>query len=103
MSMHTPSPWRVVEGRGDSLNVVSGPEGSRGFLIAEVTALAPAASDEEWAANARLISAAPDLFAACKAVFADFELHIRGRNAPGYQDHWKAVRAAIAKAEGKTS
>ena len=50
-------------------------------------------------ANARLISAAPDLLAACKAALASFlDAHAHVRTGACACD---AIQAAIAKAEGR--
>jgi hypothetical protein len=51
----------------------------------------------EGAANSRLIAAAPDLLAACKA--GESFLRMIGEPAPPHP--WMQLRDAIAKAEGK--
>lgn len=86
MSKHTPGPW-VVEKDGFSLAM-------GGQVVA--TAIAPdRASINEQRANASLISAAPDLLAACYAAMGA----IIGL---GLENTEKRIREAIAKAEGET-
>lgn len=90
---HTPGPWEVSEGRG--FRSIKASDG--GHVIA---------SDQgeftgNWEANARLIAAAPDLLEAAKHTLSVLEgtgTKIEGReNFIGIP----ALRAAIAKAEGK--
>lgn len=97
----TPGPWRVIDSH-------DGPYvRSKGGLIAGGvrTSHWPGQDErylaelEERVANARLISAAPDLYEALKAIMDDVEptefalsSHIRD-----------AARSALAKARGETS
>lgn len=66
------------------------------------------ASRKEREANRHLISAAPDLLAALKAVVVDVREYESINNlapSPGHSDCWQSVtqaEAAIAAAEGKT-
>lgn len=106
---HTPGPWVIHEwGIGDSVIEVNGPDGAQ---IAEIDTLRESTETEhvrasgEHRANARLIAAAPDLLAACKAADGAFD-RIEAQGADGDSEAWKMafaawqnVRAAIAKAE----
>lgn len=93
---HTPGPWHrewVVDGAFQ----VSGQANGDKCVIAS---RAPFPSRHfEFAANARLIAAAPELLAACQAMFA------ASRHGAEYTDDEHAalalIEAAIAKAEGK--
>ena len=109
MSSHTPGPW-VAAGPA-----VKAPK-AMGLPVAQCLKAATASasgraviSEEEAAANARLIAAAPDMLVALvdaeEALAA--EADIRGGHDEGY---WhpighalKAVRAAISKAGGASS
>jgi len=87
MSKHTPGPWEVDGYR------VGHPVGKHGFdLVARILQTDNATED---AANARLIAAAPDLLAACKAALesddAPFAISLPLET---------TLREAIAKAEG---
>jgi hypothetical protein len=83
---HTPGPWTYREGyRGTEEYVVQrGHEG--GFVVEGL-------SKERAEADARLIAAAPEMLEALKGLLDRFY-------APACPE-WDAVRAAIAKAEGK--
>ena len=92
---HTPGKWEVGD-QGDDLTIYP-PDSHAGF-IAKVSSRK---STEEAGANARLIAAAPDLLAACKAAMG-----------PARMDEWEhagSVRhnalqelsTAIAKASGE--
>lgn len=112
---HTPGPWQAVQMYSDALTVLD----PKGFEIVEATrtailpdyeerlgvghwALSEQAhrylSDEEQAANARLIAAAPELLEALEWALRAME----ARNplwAEG--ERFVAARAAIAKAKGE--
>jgi len=100
---HTPGPWRQDE--PGSLLVVAG----EAKHATDIVAGCWGHSDVRYAegvANARLISAAPDLLAALKAEI-DTHGHLSGRcavpaGADGCSARCEVVRAAIAKAEGRT-
>lgn len=122
---HTPGPWQAVRMYSDALTVLD----PKGFEIVEATrtailpdyeerlgvghwALSEQAhrdlSDEEQAANARLIAAAPDLLAAgmeaAGSLSAAMEIMTRlgyGRTANVMQAYHDALVAAIAKAKGE--
>lgn len=49
----------------------------------------------------RLFAAAPELLAACKALVADYDASSQGFAPNPFHKHEAALRAAIAKAEGK--
>lgn len=101
MSGHTKGPWKArVNPDGGRLSV----EGADGTAVVAGCGCC----DSPWTdkahaeANARLIAAAPDLLAACKALlqFEDAEI---GESGGELEDSMRAVamiRAAIAKAEG---
>ena len=81
MSQHTPGPWF-------SHNLWLGPEGKGPFAF-------PLGTDEDQAAaNARLIAAAPDLLAALEAATACLA------RAPDAYPLLKQAEIAIAKARG---
>jgi len=50
--------------------------------------------------DANILAAAKELLAAAETVYRDFDLQIHGKPAPGYQEHWRALCAAIAMAKG---
>ena len=79
---HTPGPWSVYLGQS-----ISGPNGERVVEGSCINCPLTFAND----ADARLISAAPDLLAACKAIESG---HLT------YVASGAMLRAAIAKAEG---
>jgi hypothetical protein len=87
MSAHTEGPWRVIHHGGDSYGVQMGRIG--GFML-------DAHSNPE--ANARLMAAAPDMLRACRHAL-DWLASYPGGGASKAYDH---VRAALAKAEGKS-
>jgi hypothetical protein len=89
---HTPGPWRFH----DEL-ILAGGHGRQGKTLAESPGQFHWETDPEWFANARLIAAAPELLAACKAMLED--PHARGLWPEGYHVDIDAGRAAIAKAE----
>lgn len=101
MTGHTPGPWTVAEpgevdehygvldGFGHTASVYGYPEEASAAL-----------------ANARLISAAPDLLAACQAVAHDLQAALDGDDFSGMPDaelfraFLNVLLPAIAKAEG---
>ena len=97
MSKHTPGLWQFYA-------LLSGSENHNGFRVTNgsqkwwnIATVNPLDSDGvEGEANARLISAAPDLLAALQALMAD-------NSALTFQDHLQLsanARAAIARATG---
>jgi hypothetical protein len=95
MSNPTPGPWGTNE--GIDIWIMAG------FLH---VATIPRADDGDWSpANARLISAAPDMLAALEA--HDAYMRDIGHSDPDCEAlhpkaaaNWRRVRAAIAKAKG---
>ena len=108
---HTPGPWRVG---GTSGNTGEAEEIAAGLRIIAWTADTYNEDEDEGEvtdedrANARLIAAAPELLAACTAVANDCERVIDGDDCSGMSDaelfgaFLDTLRAAIAKAEGRT-
>lgn len=97
MASHTPGPWVLGECRRMTV-------GGFGFPVADKDGNTPAFvaswrdnAAEEGSANARLIAAAPDMLAALKAA----ERWMSGEGIA--TDALDMVRAAIARAEGRTS
>jgi len=98
--MHTKGPWKVGDGTYPKSDRFVW--GSDGYLIADCSDINNRTSDEERA-NARLISAAPDLLEALReaqAVLAGTELNDEEDQSP-LDVVRSTVSAAIAKAEGK--
>lgn len=85
---HAPGPWFVRD-----LEVVT----ANNVFVASVEGELRTPEDE---ANARLISASPDLLQACRCALADLE----GSDYPTDSERltMEDLRAAIAKAEGRT-
>lgn len=102
---HTPGPWTVgtsralaYDSRGDVCDeriYISPDPKISANMICQVGGL----RDRNTEANARLISAAPELLEACKAALKIIEAE---QEACGiYTAHTNIIRAAIAKAEGR--
>ena len=100
---HTPGPW-THEGFGVWSHVngenrrVACSEFDRGDGPYKVK------TEAEAVANAALISAAPDLLEACKALMRHMEppaLPGDARTLTGYALDYRAAKSAIAKAEGR--
>ena len=92
---HTPGPWEVGRGyarthstpirwKGENLAWICGMDSAHEFSL------------EQTLANARLISAAPDMLAALEGLLSDNYLAD-----PINADRMAEARAAIAKAKGK--
>ena len=85
--MHTPAPWWVAKSR---IVGQSDPPNGPHAAICSIK--------DTSTADARLIAAAPDLLAACKAIYTT--LQDPGATAEGVLAiHGERLRAAIAKAE----
>ncbi len=99
MSEHTPGPWKVFSDRGRIEWICAGRHKASS---AAICLMAPCAHDvlEEQNANARLIAAAPELLAECKAAVADAATAV---NPSARLPNFDAMKAAIAKAEPKES
>lgn len=94
-SAHTPGPWEVCP---DRLPYRIIPKHSNLVVAAcDGWAAGYRRTHDEYVANARLISASPDLLTAAKWALAYMEAE---DNAEARQQE-AALRAAIAKAEGK--
>ena len=93
---HTPGPWRTdPETNHESVL------GADGKVVADCAIFGTLAAhnDEQCAANARLVSAAPGLLSSLKAILSEIST-IKGCSDATQKTIFKA-RAAIAKAEGK--
>ena len=88
---HTPRPWKVTRWSDKRLSVDRGTHS-----IATLND-----SGDETEANARLITAAPDLLAALDAVLPDLE-HYVATHGPGPDRRLAQARAAIAAAKENT-
>lgn len=84
MTPHTPGPWRNDHG----IEIAAGEKSICGMRF-------PFADDPEMAANARLISAAPELLEALEGLLSD-----RYLSDPINADRMAGARAAIQKATG---
>ncbi len=92
---HTPGQWYTKHGQINSLT------SAHGCTIANCNATAKGISPAEVEANARLISAAPDMLATCVDMLAHWGMEIRtDEDREREQALLAAARAAIAKAEG---
>lgn len=112
---HTPGPWDVSIGPPDHLTkapraiktrIVRGPLGIGEGIIATVEySVYGAKNADEAEANAALISAAPDLLAALKAledaVCKDMDNKFDDAESYACIEQLEMTRAAIAKAEGR--
>ena len=93
---HTPGPWKVINFKrreGRVYEILANGHGSIA-LLTEFSQLQPEA-------NARLIAAAPELWAACQAVLSTVNYTIGSEEADRYRPLLKQVRAALTHAEGR--
>ena len=97
MSNHTPGPWVVVD-NDDELAIMTeqdcvfcsgDPDLDDEYQLATINC---SGCNKEWSDNARLMAAAPELLAACKAAFKSGFLS---------QKEMNQMRDAIKKAEGE--
>ena len=98
---HTPGPWHYAEPNKSHQRPMVWRD-SDGYLIADCSGATVVGYDEAKA-NARLIAAAPDLLAACRALCAAYDNGeaIGGEMAwEQVDDSWALAKDAIAKAEG---
>lgn len=97
----TPGPWSTHR-EGYSTVYVDAPIG--GGVLQEVAACGPTAGGQEQQdANALLISAAPDLYAALVLLMAEVDFSGNGTAKDfGWPRATEAARAAIAKARGES-
>jgi hypothetical protein len=95
---HTPGPWTAEQDTANKNDrfILSGRNGAfshwQGWAVDGVT------TEEEDAANARLIAAAPDLLGACRVLYRIAGLRLRGD--PVAEVALANALAAIEKAEG---
>lgn len=115
MTKFTPGPWAVFEHRGHSGLEVGPPYSDteyNGALKGNVKAVCtirgyrsfyPYDCSDEQRANARLIAAAPELFALLIEMESELKPGPTGGN--DYHDAWRVfgekIQSAIAKTEGK--
>lgn len=98
MAEHTPGPWQAVEDALTTVRVVAVRPGTQ-VIERDICEFHFGAKDEEEA-NARLIASAPDLLAALKGLTDFLSGH---RSKSQVVALAREARAAIAKAEGRTS
>ncbi len=100
---HTPGPWEVSRGaQSDAYSVEAAMQTICNVKFIKGQELSKAGVKQEES-NARLIAAAPELLAACKATIAEFKQlgQAMGEYTPPETvDVWNLVEAAIKKAEG---
>lgn len=94
---HTPGPWEANDTDGEHHAIVSPTDESPDHFT--VICIGPNAATEN--ANARLISAAPDLLAALEDCVGILDHLLRLSPVHGYRRDIAAARAAIAKAKGE--
>lgn len=103
ITAHTPGPWRI----GDAGHTVFGPKTALTSPVSIVTLWqrTPNCGREERQANAHLIAASPELLAALVEALPWVEAQLDDPvNKPGsVQAVANRIRAAIAKAEGRTN
>lgn len=93
--MHTPGPWHLEDGLIVAIrNNVPVPVAEPRYVAAPIDHSQTRVRNEE-AANARLISAAPDLLDALAGMLSDYAEHGEIKNGS-----MQEARAAIAKATG---
>jgi len=90
---HTPGPWEVHHW-GDNEGDIHGSDGT--LVCAMRDGATP--QEEDWEGDARLIAAAPDLYAVCKLLFQSMGEVIEDHNDVAFSD----LRMALMKAEGET-
>ena len=96
---HTPGPWVIDNSIRTAVN--AGKKHIAMVNFYKTSDKEISIDEKENEANARLIAAAPELLAACKAALRD-EMSARLEAAGGLSDETVAMlEAAIAKAEGK--
>ena len=98
MSAHTPGPWAVVRrGKASYVTMFIGKDGLPDSATGEAEfPVQPYCRPDEAAANAALIAAAPDLFAALATLVAALDWEEQ-RSGTTYNGHEQA-RAALERA-----
>ena len=95
---HTPGPWGVFGASLEMPEIRSVNDGQAGRLIGFVSA-----EPEEQSANARLIAAAPDLYAACEAAIEQEDCYAEGTDSLALNGCLHCVLlAALDKADGNS-
>jgi hypothetical protein len=110
MSEHTPGPW-TSEFQGNSTwDILCSSDILTHERRSEIVAIIEDRFGDnprnEHKANARLIAAAPDLLAACKALVEAmhrYEMDVDGDPTHAHRDMMNLANAAIAKAEAKSA
>lgn len=105
MSKHLPGPWRLKQGDRTTIEADSG-EPDSPYVVAKTHTSPFAPLIPIAVANARLISAAPDLLAVCQEAIRLRDLVREGRPDCADPDcqfcrHFDALRAAVSKSTGK--
>lgn len=98
----TPGPWNATFSHGPEAEQFNTPRSvyAGHVPIAQIAGQAPG-GPSEWAANARLIAAAPDLLAACRAVRRRLLPYDGDALTESRREELDAMlKQAIAKAEG---
>jgi hypothetical protein len=96
---YTPGPWRAIAGWPSHIWHVLLADRETEIIVARGDG--DSMSNEEVAANARLVAAAPDLLAALKEVAEGCEYRLRKGEDSGDRHTLGLCRTAIAKAEGR--
>lgn len=98
---HTPGPWKVFNHSWSDTSIIA-PGFDHGICCLDInhaTEESQEADEEQMAANARLIAAAPDLLETLR--LCEGNIYSLADAHPVIFTKWlKVVRAAIAKAEG---
>ena len=99
MSAHTLGPWKWHAAKHDdgrnNGSVISGADTGLAYCICKAPQFA---TEKDWAANARLIAAAPELLDACEGLLSALDEDCQS---PSRRDELMfAARAAVAKARG---
>jgi hypothetical protein len=113
-AQHTPGPWTaettlLVDSQPIAFAIMANAD-CQGHPVAEVEGNTSCREPGEWAANARLIAAAPEMYEALKAAeqFISNGIEVGFIRMPDADtpdpahNTLPAVRAAIAKAEGRS-
>jgi hypothetical protein len=95
---HTPGPWRINWGRGQSYPLSIWAMREDGFQNRSIVNAFGCQAQPETDANARLIAAAPDMLAALKLAVADAEKAV---NPAARLFAYAEMKAVIDKAEGR--
>ncbi len=108
---HTPGPWKIIDiPNADGMGIVpvKRPEGVKPRDLEDIASVSKSAEHYDAKANARLISAAPDLLAALKAITpamppVDGPCHVNicSQDACSNCCRVSMAHSAIAKAEGR--